>query len=204
MAIKKELWDKAKFYFELGDSLGDIRLKTGIDRTTISKKAKKEGWIKQKNQQLKSDIVEFDEENSTLVEKKSTLVEKVAQLSDFEITMLDNIIENEEGSKSLIFSTQSLALIRNNQLLTKNKKTVMLKVAQYGAEGQRSGEDYEPYEVDLSPSDIKECIESTDKASITLGVSQRHAPKIEVNNTNAQQNLTKAEISQQIAESLPD
>ena len=39
----------------------------------------------------------------------------------------------------------------------------------------------------------------------TLGVSQRHAPKIDINNTNAQQNnFTPSEISKAIADGLPD
>lgn len=193
MAISKELWDKAKFLFELGKSLNDIERDTQINRTSVGKKANKEGWIKGKNLQLKSEIVDFEIEKSTLDKKKSTLIEKVAQLNDFEITLFDGIVENEVKHKSIIFSTQTLALIRNNQILTKNTKTVMLKVAQYNNEGQRSGEEYEPYEVGLSPSDIKEVIESTDKAAITLKVADRHAPKntIEMNNQN---NIITVEI----------
>lgn len=187
MAIAKEIWGKAKFLFELGKSLSEIETETGINRTSVGKKAKKEGWIKGKNLQLKTDIIGIEEENSTLQEKKSTVVEKVAQLSEFEITILDDVVQNELQHKSLVFSTSSLALIRNNQILTKNKKTVMLKVGQF-IEGQKVGEDHEPYEIDLSPSDVKEIVDSTDKASITLGVNQRHAPKIDINNNNNQQN----------------
>lgn len=194
MAISKELWDKAKFLFELNKSLNEIEAETGINRTTIGKKANKEGWIKGKNLQLKTDIVEYETEKSTLDNKKSTLVEKVSQLSDFEITLFDGIVENEVKHKSIIFSTQTLALIRNNQILTKNTKTVMLKVAQYNNDGQRSGEQYEPYEVELSPSDIKEVIDSTDKAAITLKVADRHAPKQDINLTNAQQNNEPVKI----------
>ena len=39
-----------------------------------------------------------------------------------------------------------------------------------------------------TPSDLRTIVELVDKASITLKVSDRHAPKIEVTNTNAQQN----------------
>jgi len=187
MAIAKEIWDKAKFLFELNKSLNEIEAETGINRTSVGKKANKEGWIKGKNLQLKSDILVFEKEKSTLENKKSTLVEKVAELNDFEITLFDGIVEDEVKHKSIIFSTQTLALVRNNQILTKNTKTVMLKVAQYGENG-KSSEDYEPFEVPLSTTDVKEAIESTDKASITLGVSQRHAPKTDINNNNNQQN----------------
>jgi hypothetical protein len=188
VAIAKEVWAKARFLFELGKSLSDIHKETDIDSSSISKKAKKEGWIKAKNQELKSEIMDIEATNSTLLKKKSTAIEKLAKLSDFEITLFDETVTKELKHESLVFSTASLALIRNNQILTANKKTVMLKVQQFSAEGQRIGEDFEPYEVPLSPSDVKDCIEGTDKASVTLKVNDRFAPKIELNNTNAQQN----------------
>lgn len=204
MAISKEIWDKAKFLFELGKSLSDIERDTGVSKSQISKKAKKEGWQKEKKKQLKSDIVGYETKKETLEQEKETIVSKLASLQDYEITLMDGIVEDEVGKKSLIFSTQSLALIRNNQILTKNSKTVMLKVAQYGEKGKDS-EDYEPYEVPLGASDIKEIIESTDKAAITLKVADRHAPKTEISNTNANQvNLTPNEITKAISEALPD
>lgn len=206
MAHSKEAWAEAKFLFELDNSLNDIHAKTGIDRTAVSKKAKKEGWEKGKNQQLKSEIVRFEKEKSTLEAKKSTLVEKVSTLNDFEITMLDGIVEKETDSKSLIFSTQALAIIRNNQILTSNKKTVMLKVQQFSSEGVRQGENYEPFEVPLSSSDIKECVDSTHRAGQSLGVIEQFAPKNDVklavqNNT---QYMSETEVMKAVANSLPD
>ena len=50
MAISQEIWDKAKALFEQGLSLSDIELETGINRTSISKKAKNENCSKSKNQ----------------------------------------------------------------------------------------------------------------------------------------------------------
>lgn len=191
MAYKDAQWLEAKTLFELGKSLADIERATGISRGAISKKSKKETWQKGKNQQLKSDIKAFDREKETLEAKKETLVEKVANLSDFEITMLNDVIEKESGAESLVFSTQSLAVIRQNQILTKGKKTVMLKVAQYGKGGSKTGEDFEPYQIDLSASDIKDCIDSVHKAGQTLGVVEQFAPKTEITNTNATQNNTK-------------
>ena len=132
--------------------------------------------------------------NGHLVAAKVSLLSARAHLTDEEMTAIMTAAQNEVFNSGIVTNVQQLALIRNNQLLSKNKKTVMLKVAQYNADGQRSGEDYEPYEVELSPTDIKEIIEGTDKASITLGVSQRHAPRTEINNNNAQQNIITVEI----------
>jgi len=41
------------------------------------------------------------------------------------------------------------------------------------------------------PQDLKHLVEANDKLAITLKVADRHAPKIELNNTNAQQNNDK-------------
>lgn len=46
MAIDKEIWNKAKALFEQGLSLSQIELETNINKTSISKQAKKENWEK--------------------------------------------------------------------------------------------------------------------------------------------------------------
>lgn len=205
MAIAKEIWEKIRVQFESGMSLKDIELDSGINKGTISKKAKKENWEKNKIQPLKADIVDFEEKKATLDNQKGNLIERVAKLSDFEITVLNEIIEDETRISSLITSTSSLALIRTNQMLTKGTKQVPMKVKEYH-EGRAVGESYEFIDTQLEPKDLKEITESIDKASITLGVNQRHA-NTQINNTNAQQNNTvedKAEISKAIADGLPD
>ena len=46
----------------------------------------------------------------------------------------------------------------------------------------------------LEARTIKELAEANDRLAITLKVAERHAPKIEVNNTNAQQNNQPTQI----------
>jgi len=41
------------------------------------------------------------------------------------------------------------------------------------------------------PQDMKHLVDANDKLSITMKVSERHAPKTEITNTNATQNNTK-------------
>jgi len=189
MAYSQEQWDKAKVLFELGKSLQEISLETEIkDRTSISKKAKKESWVKSKIQQIKSDIVELEKDISTVEGKKSTLVEKLSKLEDYQITILNEVVEDEIKTKSLIFSTANLALIRANQALTTNTKTIMSKVEIY-EDGKKIGTEYKEKEIPLSISDYKDSVDLIDKASITLGVNQRHSSsQVNINNTNAIQN----------------
>ena len=63
---KPEAWAKAKALFEIGQSLSKIFLATGIDRAAISRRAKKDGWIKGEMQQLIVDAARVKVELSTL------------------------------------------------------------------------------------------------------------------------------------------
>jgi len=192
MAIKKELWDKARALFEQGLSLNQIELETEINRSTISKRAKKDNWEKAKNQQLKADIKAIDKEKSTLDRKINTTVEKLSKLSDFDVTILDKQIQDETGSKSLLFSTANLSLIRKNQMLTKNTKTIITK-EDYYEDGKKIMTKEIETETPLSPNDYKVLDEGIDKNAISL----EHAPRFsqsqtQINNTNA--NQTNVEV----------
>ena len=194
LAISLEMWDKAKALFEQGLSLNQIELETEINRSTISKKAKIENWIKAKNQQLKADIKAIDKEKSTLDAKINIAVEKLSKLSDFEITILDEQIQEELGNKSLLFSTANLSLIRKNQMLTKNTKTVLSKVDYFDDEGKKIKTDMEAMEIPLSPNDYKTLDEGIDKNAVTLELAPRHSnSQININNENinAQQNTIR-------------
>lgn len=185
MAIDKEIWNKAKALFELGYTLNEIELETEINKSSISKKAKKEGWQKAKNQPLKAEVIDYEKENSKIIQQKSTLVEKMAKLSDFEITIMSEKVEEETNLKSLITSTSQLALIRTNQLLTKNQTFEKINVGD-------GVQQFEPRE--LNASELKTCTEGIDKAGQTLGVIERAGKSVEVNNTNAVQNNKQIEI----------
>lgn len=186
MAISKDKWNKAKAYFEAGKSLNYISEKLEINKSSISRKAKKEEWEKSKTQPLKDAVIELEEEKATHEEKKATVTQQLATLEDYEIEILEELIEDETKIKSLLTNATALNLVRINQLLQKNKKEEKYGIGD-GMQGFQ--------EVDLSSMDYKQLQEAIDKASITLGVNQRHAPKMEVNNTNGQQtNITAPEI----------
>ena len=90
MAINQDKWDKARTLFESGKlSLSEISKETGIDKSTISKKAK--------NQQWKSgEEADYIEAKILIAEKKSTLpIEK--------INILDDVANDEIRRRNLIF-----------------------------------------------------------------------------------------------------
>lgn len=195
MAIDKEIWNKARALFEQGLSLSQIELETNINKTSISKQAKKENWEKAKIQQLKADIKAIDKEKSTLDVKINTTVEKLSKLSDFEITILDEQIQDETGRKSLLFSTANLSLIRKNQMLTKNTKQVVEYETHYSDDGKPLMKSPKTIEIELSPADYKAIDEGIDKNAITLEHAPRHAnTNIKVDNNNLQQTNTQKTI----------
>jgi hypothetical protein len=72
MAISKERWQQAQAMFEGGASLSTIAGTVDIERSTISKKAKADGWHKGINQQLIADGVRLALNKSTLNEQQLT------------------------------------------------------------------------------------------------------------------------------------
>lgn len=196
MAIDKEIWNKARALFEQGLSLSQIELETNINKTSISKQAKKENWEKAKIQQLKADIKAIDKEKSTLDAKINTTVEKLSKLSDFDITILDEQIQDETGRKSLLFSTANLSLIRKNQILTKNTKQVVEYETHYSDDGKPLMKSPKTIEIELSPADYKAIDEGIDKNAITLEHAPRHAnTNIKVDNNNLQENNMPMQIN---------
>jgi len=85
MAIDKKVWDQAKQLFEYGKSLSEIQTKTGINRSSISKKAKAEKWQK-------------STANSTLVEKEVDTIIKQKEINSEKSTLNQQqlILHNQE------------------------------------------------------------------------------------------------------------
>lgn len=97
MAITQETWDIAQAMFEGGASLQEISFKTDIDRSTISKKAKKLGWEKGINQQLIADEIRVETE-------KSTLNQQQVEYHEFQVSSQLALIKDIEkfSSKAMI------------------------------------------------------------------------------------------------------
>ena len=193
MAYSQEQWKEAKFLWQLDKPLSYIVEKTGISKGQISKKSKAEDWKKEtKGNELKPLIKGYDKEKETLERKGNDIVSKLCTMEDFEITILDKVIQDETGIKSLLFSTANLSLIRKNQILTKNTKTVLSKV-DYFEDGKKIKSEMEEMEIPLSPNDFKTLDEGIDKNAVTLELAPRHATT-NINNTNAQQNIENKQI----------
>ena len=189
MAYSKELWDKAKILYELGHSEREIEKITGISNGQINKKANAKNWKKEaQKKQLKSDIVGFEKKKEALNTEKEALIRKISTLEDFEITVIQDIVEQETERKSTLFSTATLSLIRKNQILTKNKKQSIEYETIYSDEGKPLKKTPIVIDMELSPNDLKTLDDGIDRNAITMELAPRHAPKTDIAVNNAQQN----------------
>jgi predicted DNA-binding protein YlxM (UPF0122 family) len=144
-------------------------------------------------------IVEnIPKENADIIEAQTQLeIFKKSTKSPQEIAEINKSVEtrlkaisDSDNLKLKIYETQMGVVDLIAKAVKKAKKQVPIKVKQYDSDGRVNGETVEIVEMELESSDLKNYAESVDKASLTFRVNERHAPKVEVNNTNAQHTIT--------------
>lgn len=132
-----------------------------------------------------ADIIEAQTQLEIL--KKSTKTpQEIAEINKSVESRL-KAINDSDSLKLKIYETQISAVDLIVKLLNKQKKQVPIKVKQYDSDGRVNGETVEIVELELESSDLKNFVDSVDKASQTIKVNERHA-NTTINNTNAQQN----------------
>ena len=157
-------------------------------------------------------VEDVPKENADIIEAQTQLeILKKSTKTPQEIAEINKSVEsrlkaiNDSDSLRLkIYETQISAVDLIAKVLNKAKKQVPIKVKRYDSDGRVNGETVEIVELELESSDLKNLVDSVDKASQTIKVNERHA-NTTINNTNAQQNnFTPHEISRAIADGLPD
>lgn len=132
-----------------------------------------------------ADIIEAQTQLEIL--KKSTKTpQEIAEINKSVESRL-KAINDSDSLKLKIYETQISAVDLIAKLLNKQKKQVPIKVKQYDSDGRVNGETVKIVELELESSDLKNFVDSVDKASQTIKVNERHA-NTTINNTNAQQN----------------
>lgn len=178
MAYSKEQWDRARAYYESGQySLAGIQEKTGISRSKISEKAKREQWEQGKN-------ADYIEARKTLAVKKGTEKGTVIQV-------LDDIADEQIRREGLVFGVTESALKQLKKISDEGVKEVLVT--------SKLGQDtiVEKETINLTPQDYESIVSAADKASLTLGVNQRHAKSGDVN-VNTQTNVGIQTVTRRI------
>ena len=155
--------------WEVGTSQNELAKKYRVSPATINK------YCKGKKQRFKEQV-------NTVASVKCEVARESKYLSE----CFDQEVNRQARQLGLIHDVAELALTRSMQMLQANKKQVMLKTAVM-MDGKKIDEQYTPYEVQLEAQDIKHLVEATDKVSLTVGINERHAPKIDLTQNQAQQ-----------------
>ena len=128
---------------------------------------------------------EVTPQNEHLVNAQISILSAKSILPIEHLNAILNTAQEEVYNKGLVTNASQLNLIRTTQYLANNKKL----------EKRGVGDGVQIFEeVGLGADDFKQCQDAIDKASITLKVNERHAPKQDINLTNAQQNNIVVEI----------
>ena len=154
--------------FNIGVSQNQLALKYECSPATINKLCK---GLEPK----------YKDKVNTVVSIKSELSKE----SEYQSECFDKEVNEQLRRQNLVFNASEKLLVKATQMIDKNQTVDKVNV---GAGVQQ----IEPR--DLDSSDLKNLADTIDKASITLGVNQRHSnSQVQINNSNNQQtNIVKS------------
>jgi hypothetical protein len=172
----KHNWEEIKKHYEAGKNQAEIVLEFECPKSSLSEKIKSEKWIQ--SEQVKAYIkgsLEVNEQKANLIEQDVRIVE-----------IADNIIDEQTRRRGLIFNATEALLKKATKMIEKNQTIDKLNCGD-------GVQNFEPRE--LNTADLKNLSDTIDKASITLGVNQRHSnSQINVNTQNNLENNTQNNI----------
>lgn len=172
MAISKEKWLEVQGFYEAGLSLAKITEKTGVDRSTISKKAKNQQWEKSKN----ADYIKAKE---LIVERKSTLTVENQQL----LNCADIVADDNIRRKNLVFGGMELLAQNANKYVENNKvqNTVSTKMG------------VDVVETEFQSKNYLEMANTYEKLGKSMGVVEDKA-SVQIANQNVQEKVNDIKI----------
>ena len=174
MTRKKVNWDKVKALYESGLPLTEIEKRTGVNRGSISRKAKKQQWKHGKN--------------ADYIVAKEVVAQRKATLKATELHYLDDVADEYIINKQII---NQLAL----QATEKIKETLTDGVVEEVASVSGALGEIKVVERKLNPREIKSLVDAIDKAGQTLGVVPRFNQQVNIqNNQNVENKTLKVEF----------
>lgn len=148
--------------FNIGVSQNQLALKYECSPATINKLCK---GLEPK----------YKDKVNTVVSIKSELSKE----SEYQSECFDKEVNNQLRLKQIVFNASEKLLVKATEMIKKGQTVDKINV---GAGIQQ----IEPRELDSS--DLKNLADTIDKASLTLGVNQRHSSsQVNIQNTNATQ-----------------
>ena len=171
-------WNDIRKHYEAGMNQAEIVLQFECPKSSLSEKIKQEKWTQ--SELVKSYIkgsVEVNEQKANIIEQDVRLVE-----------IADNIIEEQSRRRNLIFNVTE-KIVKNIDKAVSQKIDIL----------DDKGKVIRQEDLLLDSKSAKEYIDAVDKASITLGVNQRHSnSQININNENNQATQNKIEVNKEL------
>lgn len=159
-------WEDIRKHYEAGYTQPEILAKFKCPKSSLSEKVKKENWaVSELAVSLNDGLLEVSEQKSSLTKQDIRLSE-----------IVEDKAQSEIRRRGLIFDATERIINLASGMVEKNSKQVAMKVKEYSKENG-STESLDVVDVELDSSDLKNLVETVDKASVTLGINQRHAPK---------------------------
>lgn len=175
--LTDDLKDKILSDFHIGKSQNWLATNYNLSPATI-------------NKLCKGLTPKYKEKLNTIVSIKSELSAE----SEYQTFTFDKEVNEQLRLKQIVFNASEKLLVKATQMIDKNQTVDKINVG-------TGVQQIEPRELDSS--DLKNLADTIDKASITLGVNQRHSnSQININNENNQatQNVTTLTVEQAKAE----
>lgn len=173
MAIDKAIWEQVKADFEAGiveedKAFTHLSETYKIDRSTISKKAKRDGWVFGKN----SHIITLE---ATTISNLQRIQSEKSQLNHTEITTIDRAVRRELQKEIINDKTFHLAEIIQTQLI---EAVPYMKI-----------DDLKPKDITSALKDINDIVNPKDAASININNENNQATQnnIKIEDMNPKQ-----------------
>lgn len=179
MARPKYDWIEIQKAYECGKTVDELVILYDVEKKTLQNKISEKKW--EVSGTIKADISDLKKSVGKISGTLGNNPDKAHIIAKDVIDCINQIADLVEAEK-IVKSATILNLSRTVAYLKNNTKLEKIGVGQ-GLQ--------ELVEVGLASDDFKQCQDAIDKASITLGVNQRHANAPILNNQNLQQNETK-------------
>lgn len=166
--------------FHIGKSQNELAKKYHCSPATI-------------NKLCKGIVPKYKDKVNAVVSIKSELSKE----SEYQSKCFDEEVNDQLRRANLVFNATEKILQLSSSMAEKNSKQVVMKVKEYSKENG-SSESLDKIDVELDSSDLKNLADTVDKASLTLGVNQRHSSQQINVNTQNNNTLQHSELNQEI------
>ena len=174
-------WGDIEKHYKAGMSQTEIVKKFQCPKSSLSERIKKEKW--EQSEQAKSyisDSIAINEQKANLIEQDERVVE-----------IADNIIDEQTRRRGLLFNGVEKAVKKMNDIIEHGLVEEKINIG----DGMQKFEERK-----INTSDVKNALDGYDKASLTLGVNQRHSNQQINVNTQNNNSLQHTELNKQIVE----